>query len=296
MQALEPANPPGSLRARTYHVIFGHDSFSGRAFDAVLIAAILISVIIVMLDSVAGLRARHGELLRVVEWIFTIAFTLEYLLRLWCIRAPSTYAFSFFGVIDVLAVLPTYLSLLVPGGQFFAAIRVLRVVRVFRVFKLVRFLGEASVLSTALRNSRYKIVVFLVTVLSLVVVVGSLMYVIEGPSRGFTSIPRGIYWAIVTLTTVGYGDIAPSSPWGQALASIVMIMGYGIIAVPTGIVTAEMSRLPAGGAGWVRPCASCSHIEVDPDASFCRFCGAALPVASTADPALRATPPVERAR
>lgn len=276
MQALMPAGSPGSLRARTYTVIFGHDPGWGRVFDAGLIVAILASVLVVMLDSIASFRLEYGEALRIAEWGFTIAFTVEYVLRLWCLKRPRAYAISFFGVIDVLAVLPTYMSLLLPGGQFFAVIRVLRVVRVFRVFKLVRFLGEASVLLTALRNARYKISVFLVTVLSVVVVVGSLMYVVEGPVNGFTSIPRGIYWAIVTLTTVGYGDIAPHTPLGQALAAMVMIMGYGIIAVPTGIVTAEIARLPASGAARVSPCPACAHIEVDPDAMYCRICGTAL--------------------
>ncbi len=276
MQPLAPAGRPGSIRDRTYAVIFGNEPGWGRRFDAILIVAILASVAVVMLDSIAGFRARHGEFLRTIEWVFTIAFTIEYVLRLWCIREPRVYALSFFGVIDVLAVLPTYLSLLLPGGQFFAAIRVLRVVRVFRVFKLVRFLGEASVLATALRNARFKISVFLVTVLSVVVVVGSLMYVIEGPVNGFTSIPRGIYWAIVTLTTVGYGDIAPHTPFGQGLAALVMIMGYGIIAVPTGIVTAELARMPGGGAALVAPCRACSHVEVDPDAEYCKLCGTPL--------------------
>lgn len=272
------AGPPGSLRARTYQVIFGHDEGAPQLFDAVLMVAILGSVVALMLDSVAGIRAQHGELLRAIEWAFTILFTVEYLSRLWCVKRKLAYARSFFGVIDLLSVLPTYLSVLLPGGHFLVVIRILRILRVFRVFKLVRFLGEANVLATALRNSRYKISVFLVTVICVVVVVGSVMFVVEGPQSGFTSIPRGVYWAIVTLTTVGYGDIAPTTSFGQALAAFVMILGYGIIAVPTGIVTAELSRIPPGMAtALTRTCPACDKVETDPDARYCRFCGEALP-------------------
>lgn len=277
MAILGPAAPPDTLRGKTYDVIFGHEPGWGRYFDAILIALILGSVGAVMLDSVSSLSSRYGTALLAVEWGVTVLFTLEYVVRLWCVKAPRAYALSFFGIIDLLSILPTFLSVLIPGGQYLAVIRVLRVVRVFRVFKLVRFLGEASLLSTALRNARYKIAVFLVTVLCIVIVVGSVMYLIEGPESGFTSIPKGVYWAIVTLTTVGYGDIAPTTPVGQALAAFVMILGYGIIAVPTGIVTAEIAALPSGGALSTRSCGSCEHVEVDPDAKYCRFCGASIP-------------------
>lgn len=277
MAILGPAAPPDTLRGKTYDVIFGHEPGWGRYFDAILIALILGSVGAVMLDSVSSLSSRYGTALLAVEWGVTVLFTLEYVVRLWCVKAPRAYALSFFGIIDLLSILPTFLSVLIPGGQYLAVIRVLRVVRVFRVFKLVRFLGEASLLSTALRNARYKIAVFLVTVLCIVIVVGSVMYLIEGPQSGFTSIPKGVYWAIVTLTTVGYGDIAPTTPVGQALAAFVMILGYGIIAVPTGIVTAEIAALPSGGALSTRSCGSCEHVEVDPDAKYCRFCGASIP-------------------
>lgn len=278
--------PPDSIRAKTFDIIFGHDKGWGRWFDAFLMVLILGSVAIVMLDSVAGIRTRHGELLRAVEWTFTILFTIEYLARIWCVRNPRYYALSFFGIIDVLAVLPTYLSLFLPGGQFLAVIRILRVVRVFRVFKLVRFIGEASLLATALRNARYKISVFLVTVVCAVIVVGSLMYIIEGPIGGFTSIPRGVYWAIVTMTTVGYGDIAPVTPMGQALAAFVMILGYGIIAVPTGIVTSELAQLPgAKSRRYVfRECPRCEAVDSDADARFCRFCAEALSEVRAAEP------------
>lgn len=277
MAILGPAAPPDTLRGKTYDVIFGHEPGWGRYFDAILIALIIGSVAAVMLDSVSSLSSRYGTALLAVEWGVTVLFTLEYVVRLWCVKAPRAYALSFFGIIDLLSILPTFLSVLIPGGQYLAVIRVLRVVRVFRVFKLVRFLGEASLLSTALRNARYKIAVFLVTVLCIVIVVGSVMYLIEGPQSGFTSIPKGVYWAIVTLTTVGYGDIAPTTPVGQALAAFVMILGYGIIAVPTGIVTAEIAALPSGGALSTRSCGSCEHVEVDPDAKYCRFCGAPIP-------------------
>lgn len=273
MAALGPAAPPDTLRGQTYEVIFGHEPGWGRRFDAILIALIIASVSAVMMDSVSGLSSRYGPQLLAVEWAFTLLFTLEYVVRIWCVKNVRAYVFSFFGIIDLLSVIPTYLSVLLPGGQYLAVIRVLRVVRVFRVFKLVRFLGEASLLSVALRNARYKIAVFLVTVLCIVIVVGSVMYLVEGPQGGFTSIPKGVYWAIVTLTTVGYGDIAPTTALGQALAAFVMILGYGIIAVPTGIVTAEIASLPGGGGYHAIPCPSCEHIEVDPDAKYCRFCG-----------------------
>lgn len=276
MAALRPAAPHDTFRGQTYEVIFGHEPGWGRGFDAMLIVAIIASVAAVMLDSVAGLRTRYGAELFAAEWAFTVLFTLEYVVRIWCVKNPRAYIFSFFGVIDLLSVIPTYLSVLLPGGQFLAVIRILRVVRVFRVFKLVRFLGEASLLSVALRNARYKIAVFIVTVLCAVIVVGSVMYLIEGPANGFTSIPRGVYWAIVTLTTVGYGDIAPATSVGQFLAACVMILGYGIIAVPTGIVTAEIAQLPGGGSYHATPCPACEHIETDPDALYCRFCGVSM--------------------
>ncbi len=276
---LTAAGAPGSLRARTFQVIFEHDTVGGRAFDVLLFLAILASVLAVMLESVAGVRDDHGEALLAAEWVFTVIFTLEYALRLWCVRQPRTYARSFFGVIDLLAVLPTYVSLVAPGGQVLMAVRILRVMRIFRVLKLTRYVGEASLLGDALRASRFKISVFLLGVLSTVVVVGSVMYLIEGPESGFTSIPKGVYWGIVTLTTVGFGDIAPVTPLGQALAAVVMIMGYGIIAVPTGIVTAELTRLPRGEEAVGVVCSTCGTRETDPKARFCRRCGDGLDTA-----------------
>lgn len=277
--AVDPLRPPASasaLRRRTYEVIFEHDTPAGRAFDVALIGAILMSVAVVMLESVASVRQRHGELLRILEWTFTVAFTAEYLLRLWCVRRAPRYAASFFGAVDLLAVLPTWLSVVVPGSQALATVRVLRVVRVFRILKLAQYVGEARVLATALRAARYKIVVFLITVLSIVVVVGSLMYLIEGPEHGFTSIPLGVYWAVVTLTTVGFGDVTPTTPLGQGLATAVMILGYAIIAVPTGIVTAEIAWAGREGRAPAPGCPGCGRSGHDSDALHCKWCGAAL--------------------
>jgi voltage-gated potassium channel len=270
----QPGGAPGSLRFRAYQVIFESEPGWGRRFDVILIAAILASVGVVMLESVAEIRGRHASRLVLLEWIFTALFSVEYLARIACLRNPRAYVSSFFGVVDLLSVLPAYLSLLLPGGQFLTVIRILRVVRIFRVFKLARYMSEANVLLAAIRASRYKISVFVVSVISIVVVVGSLMYLIEGPENGFTSIPSGIYWAIVTLTTVGFGDITPRTPLGQALASVVMIMGYGIIAVPTGIITAELAYSARGRVGSATlTCADCGAFEDDPEARFCRRCG-----------------------
>ncbi|MEX0836773.1 MAG: ion transporter [Gemmatimonadota bacterium] len=273
---LTAAGAPGSPRARTFKIIFEHDTVGGRAFDVLLFVAILASVLAVMLESVADVRDDYGQALLTAEWCFTALFSLEYALRLWCVQQPRNYARSFFGVIDLLAVLPTYVSLLVPGGQVLMAVRILRVMRVFRVLKLTRYVGEASHLGAALRASRFKITVFLLGVFSTVIVVGSIMYLVEGPASGFTSIPKGVYWGIVTLTTVGFGDITPVTPLGQALAAIVMIMGYGIIAVPTGIVTAELSRLPRGEQTAGVVCSTCGTRETDAEARFCRRCGDTL--------------------
>lgn len=277
MTALAPGGPPDSIRARTYHVIFEQDDRPSRVFDVVLIGLILASVAAVMFDSVADVRARHGPELRAAEWIFTILFTIEYALRAWSVERRPAYVLSFFGLIDLMAVLPTYLSLLFPGGQFLAVVRVLRLMRIFRVLKLARYVGEASALAAALRSSRYKIAVFLVGVLTVVVVVGAVMYVVEGPPAGFTSIPKGVYWAIVTLTTVGFGDITPLTPVGQAIASLVMILGYGVIAVPTGIVTAELTAQPRRFVPGARTCPSCGQPEPEGGAAYCRWCGTPLP-------------------
>jgi voltage-gated potassium channel len=262
-------------RLRLHEVIFEADTPSGKAFDVALILAILLSVFAVMLESVAGIRASYGPALRAVEWFFTILFSIEYLLRLLSVQRPAAYALSFFGVVDLMAVVPTYLSLIIPGGQSLLVIRALRLLRVFRVFKMRHYVGEARALRGALRASGPKITVFLWTILTLVLVVSSLMYVIEGEENGFTSVPRSIYWAIVTMTTVGYGDVAPHTVLGQTLAAALMIMGYGIIAVPTGIVSVELAHATRHPIS-TQACASCSAEGHDHDAKFCKYCGAEL--------------------
>lgn len=259
---------------RLHEIIFEADTRAGKWFDVFLILAILLSVLVVMLDSVAAVNRAHGRWLLMVEWGFTLLFTMEYLFRLICVKRPLKYATSFLGVVDLLAIMPTYVSLFVPGSQYLVVIRVLRVLRVFRVLKLVSYLGEASILTRALKASRRKIIVFLITVMTLVVIFGSLMYLIEGGRGGFTSIPKSIYWAIVTMTTVGYGDISPQTGVGQALAAMIMILGYGIIAVPTGIVTSEMTR--AQKKVTTQACPECMAEGHDPDALFCKLCAARL--------------------
>ena len=258
-------------------MIFEADTPAGKAFDVALLVAILASVLAVMLDSVGSIRAEYGRSLDVAEWCFTILFTVEYVLRLVCVPISSHYARSFFGVVDVLAILPTYLSLLLPGAEHLVVIRGLRLLRIFRVFKLGRFLGEASVLQKALTGSRHKITVFLGTIAILVTILGTAMYLIEGEENGFTSIPTSVYWAVVTMTTVGYGDIAPNTVAGKALATLVMILGYSVIAVPTGIVTAEIvETVSAARKVSTRCCPNCMAEGHDPDAEYCKACGASL--------------------
>lgn len=264
-----------TLRRRVHDIIFQHDSPAERGFNAALIIAILVSVIVVMLDSVESIHARYARELAMAEWVFTVLFTVEYLLRLWSSERPLRYARSFYGLVDLLAIAPAFLAMVFPAGRFLIALRVLRVVRVFRILKLAEYVQEASVLVQALRASRRKIIVFIATVLTVVVAVGSLMYLIEGPANGFTSIPESVYWAIVTMTTVGYGDISPGTGIGKALASVLMILGYGVIAVPTGIVTLELDRAARGG-GPRRACPGCGSTRHDADASYCKFCGTAL--------------------
>ena len=229
-------------RVKVHEVIFEADTPAGKWFDVLLILSILMSVVMVMLDSVSAIQKTYGQILLAGEWVFTILFTIEYILRLLSVGRPLAYATSFFGVVDFLAILPTYLAIIIPGAQYFLIIRLLRVLRIFRILKLVQYLGEARLLMQALRASRRKIIVFLLVVLILVTIFGSLIYLIEDPKDGFTSIPKSIYWSIVTLTTVGYGDISPKTNLGQLLSSLIMIIGYGIIAVPTGIVTVELAQ------------------------------------------------------
>jgi voltage-gated potassium channel len=258
-------------------IIFEADTPAGKRFDVALLVAILASVLAVMLDSVASVRAEYGGALDLAEWIFTILFSVEYLLRLVCVPIPWHYARSFFGVVDLLAILPTYLSLLLPGAEHFMVIRGLRLLRIFRVFKLGRFLGEASILRNALAESRHKITIFLGTIAILVTILGTAMYLIEGEENGFTSIPLSVYWAVVTMTTVGYGDLAPQTGMGKALAALVMVLGYSIIAVPTGIVTAGIvESTVAARRVSTRCCAQCMAEGHDLDALFCKECGASL--------------------
>ena len=284
---MTPTNRPQNgppWRGRLYDILFESDNGASTLFDVVLILAILASVAVVMLDSVESIMERHGLLLLVLEWVFTILFTFEYAARLASVQSKRRYAMSFFGIIDLLSIIPTYLSVLLPGTRFLTIIRVLRVLRVFRVLKLVRYLGEARTLGRALAASRYRIAVFLITVLTLVVVLGSFMYLIEGSSAGFTSIPVSVYWAVVTLTTVGFGDITPDTTLGRFLASLIMLLGYGMIAVPTGIVSVELAQAahnaketvdcPPGARHWI--CSECYSGGHQEDARFCKTCGATV--------------------
>jgi voltage-gated potassium channel len=280
--------PAGGLRRRMFDVIFEADTPAGRRFDILLVCVILLSILAVILDSVPSLQSGWNEALNAAEWGFTVLFTLEYLARLACVNRPWRYASGFYGVIDLLSVLPTYASLLVPGSALLLDIRILRLLRVFRIFKLTLYIEEYTRLGEALAASRRKILVFLSVVLMVIVIMGTLMYVIEGPANGFTSIPTAMYWATVTLTTVGYGDIAPKTSVGKAIASFMMLLGWGILAVPTGIVTAEMTirrhdrrgatrvpePAPADAPG--RCCPGCGSAGHALGARFCKDCGAAL--------------------
>jgi len=271
----ESETPRGGWRSRLHEVIFEADTPAGRAFDVALFLCIVASIVVVLLDSVGGVRASHGSALRTAEWAFTLLFTAEYGLRLATVGRPARYALSFYGIVDLLAIVPTYLSLVVTGTHSLIVIRARRLLRVFRVLKLGHFVGEAAMLRAALRASSRKILVFLFTVLTLVLIVGALMYLIEGDASGFTSIPRSIYWAIVTMTTVGYGDITPRTVLGQVLAAFVMILGYGIIAVPTGIVSVELAHARPTSVS-TQSCPDCSAEGHDVDARHCKFCGAPL--------------------
>ncbi|MEJ2492390.1 MAG: ion transporter [Desulfuromonadales bacterium] len=266
---------PAAWRMRLHEIIFEADDAAGKFFDIALIIAIVLSIIAVMFDSVAEIRARHGQALYAIEWFFTLLFTAEYLARIVSLGNPLRYMRSFYGIVDLIAILPTYLSLLLPGSQYLMVIRVLRLLRIFRVLKLAQYLNEAETLLKAMRSSARKIAVFLFAVLSLVLIFGSLLYLIEGDESGFTSIGVSCYWAITTLTTVGYGDISPQSPVGRAVASIIMVLGYGVIAVPTGIVTAELVT-PITGQVSTQACPQCGGEKHSYDAKFCKHCGAGL--------------------
>lgn len=271
---LEKERPEETWRSKLHEIVFEAETTAGKAFDLAVITLILLSVLVVLLESVKSIRDSHGETLIAIEWFFTIVFSIEYILRIISVKKPLRYALSFYGLIDLMAILPTYVSLFVPGTQYLLTIRILRLLRIFRILKLTAYLTEANVIMSALRASRRKISVFLLAILSLVTIVGTAIYVIEGEENGFTDIPTSIYWAIVTLTTVGYGDLSPKTPFGKALASLVMIAGYAIIAVPTGIVTVELTRSTKEAT--TQMCPDCHTYGHDTDAVFCKYCSAKL--------------------
>jgi voltage-gated potassium channel len=262
-------------REKLHEIIFEADTPVGKLFDELLIVTIILSVIVVMLDSIDWIRDDYEGLLYYLEWVFTIIFSIEYVLRLICVRRPLKYATSFFGMVDLLTVIPTYLDLVFPGTRFLLVIRILRVLRIFRILKLAKYIGEANSLVKALRASSRKTMVFLFAVTTIVIILGSIMYMIEGEDHGFTSIPFSIYWAIVTLTTVGYGDVAPQTSLGQAVSIVVMMIGYSIIAVPAGIVSVELSQVFTRGIS-TQACRYCSAEGHDEDAIHCKFCGEKL--------------------
>jgi voltage-gated potassium channel len=275
MMPKKNAKSHSRFRMRLHEIIFESDTRAGRAFDITLIFLILLSVTLVMLESVSEIRADYGELLYAGEWALTLIFTVEFLLRIYAVQKPLKYIFSFYGLVDLMAVIPTYLSLLIPGAQSLLVVRTFRMIRIFRILKLSNYLGQANVLYSALIASRPKITVFLVGVTSVVITMGALMYMVEGEANGFTSIPTSIYWAIVTLTTVGFGDITPQTPTGQFLASCLMILGYGVIAIPTGIVTSELMRPSSLGVSG-QACPACGHSSHDIEALYCSRCGSKL--------------------
>ena len=264
-----------TLKNQLYIIIFGTHTRAGKVFDIALIIAILSSLIVLVLESVPSIRAQWAQQLRYLEYTFTGLFTIEYLLRLYCSPKPAAYAKSFYGVIDFLAILPTYLTLFFPAASFMGVIRAIRVSRIFRVLKLVRYLQESNILLRSLLMARRKILVFFSSLAILVTIFGALIYIIEGPQNGFTSIPKSIYWAIVTITTVGYGDLVPQTPLGKAIASLTMLMGYSIIAVPTGIITAELHQEMNAHKSLVR-CPNCSRSGHESDAMYCKHCGGEL--------------------
>ena len=276
MKDYKSESPQSPWRHKIHEIIFEADTPAGKWFDIILIICIILSVIAVMLDSVQSIRMEYGEILIYAEWVFTILFTIEYIFRLISVTRPMLYATSFFGIVDLLAILPSYISLFYPGGQYLVVIRLLRILRIFRVLKLVQYVGESKLLIQALRASRRKITIFIFTVLTIVTILGSLMYLIEGEQNGFTSIPKSIYWAIVTLTTVGYGDITPQTVPGQFVSVIIMILGYGIIAVPTGIMTVEMTQAFKVRSKGIRACRGCGADNHDEDAVYCKYCGQQL--------------------
>lgn len=264
------------LKQRFYVIIFGTYTRAGKAFDLILICTILTSLLVLMLESVPAVHAQWSTLLRYGEFLFTALFTIEYLLRLYCSPKPTAYAKSFYGVIDLLAILPTYLSFFFPSLAFMGVVRLLRIMRIFQVLKLVRYLQDSNILMRSLLMARRKIFIFFTSLAVLVTIFGALIYVIEGPENGFTSIPFSIYWAIVTITTVGYGDVVPNTDWGKAIAALTTLLGYSILAVPTGIITAELHQEINLHRVLVK-CPNCSRTGHEPDALYCKHCGSPLP-------------------
>ncbi|MCF7503419.1 MULTISPECIES: ion transporter [Vibrio] len=263
------------LKHHLYVIIFGTHTPAGRAFDISLIVAIVVSLIVLILESIPSVMIEWSQQLRYIEYSFTALFTLEYLLRLYCSPKPKSYATSFYGVVDLLAILPTYLAIIFPGASFMGVVRLLRVMRIFRILKLVRYLQDSNILLRSLLMARRKILIFFSTVGILVVIFGALIFVIEGPENGFTSIPHSIYWAIVTITTVGYGDMIPQTALGKAIASLTMLLGYSILAVPTGIITAELSNEMNSHKELVK-CPNCNRAGHDSDAMYCKHCASEL--------------------
>lgn len=269
--------PDGGFRRRLYTIIFEADTATGKLFDVLLVATILLSIVVVVIDSVPTVQTPYGHHLNMVEWGFTALFTAEYIARLSCVCHPWRYARSFFGVIDLLSILPTYFSLFVPEAAAFLDIRILRLLRIFRIFKLTLYVAEYIRLGQALRASGRKILIFLSAVLMAVLILGTVMYVVEGPKNGYTSIPMAMYWATVTMTTVGYGDITPQTTLGRVIASFMMLLGWGILAVPTGIVTAEMTSMRMNYRPTTRTCPACLTEGHEADAQYCKDCGEPLP-------------------
>lgn len=264
-----------STKEKLYEIVFEADTPLGKAFDFTIIGLIIISIIMVMLDSIPRFHNEYSSLIKIVEWIITICFTIEYILRIKIVRKPAKYIFSFYGIIDLLSILPSFVELFVVGAQGLLVIRGLRLLRIFRILKLSRYTKESVMLAEALKSSRIKIFIFLFTVATLVIIIGTVMYLVEGEKNGFSNIPISVYWAVVTLTTVGYGDISPSTPIGQFLASIVMILGYAIIAVPTGIVSVEFAKSSPKKVS-TQVCPDCLKEGHEPNATFCKFCGSQL--------------------
>lgn len=270
-----PQKKVSPFKKRLAHIVFEHDDAMSKGFDLVLLVAILLSVLVAVLDSVRELHVSYGNLFLWLEWIFTAIFTIEYVLRIWLSRRAKGYIFSFYGMIDLVAVIPTYLSLVIVNTQFLMVIRALRFLRILRILKLARYVKESNLLYRALMASRIKITIFIGMVVTLVLVLGTIMFLVEGSDNGFTSIPRSMYWAIVTLTTVGYGDISPGTPLGQFISALIMLMGYGIIAIPTGIVGSEIVRGIVVRKSEVQ-CKNCGTSGHEDDATFCKYCGGGL--------------------